>query len=216
VGTEGQSVLDLGAGTGLLGEALAQRGARVILADAGAGLLAHAGGGRRIVAQAERLPFAPGTFDVVTAAQAWHWFDRYVAPFEVLRVLRPGGRVAIVYQFYLPLPGNVAEASERLILRHRPAWKHANSAGISGPPLRDVTVAGFQDIESFSFDRRLEFTRQQWRGFIRTTSAVGPSMPPAVLERFDADHAALLETWPEPIVVPHRFFCVVAAKAGAG
>src|SRR5690606_16500639 len=115
----------------------------------------------------------------------------------------------IVYKMYLALPGNVAEASERLILKHRPAWKHANSAGISGPPLRDLSVAGFSAIECFSFDQRLAFTRDQWRGFIRTTSAVGPSMPPAMLERFEAEHAALLRQWDEPLVVPHRIFAVV-------
>ncbi len=212
IGCPGQRVLDLGGGSGLMGEALAQRGVQVTLCDASPGLMLYSRIARRVVAQAERLPFANDAFDGVTAAQSWHWFNRYVTPFEVHRVLRPGAWVAIVYKMYLALPGNVAEASEKLILKHRPAWKHANSAGISGPPLRDVTVAGFVDIECFSFDQMLAFSREQWQGFIRTTSPVGPSMTPATLARFEADHAALLADWSEPLQVPHRIFAVVARK----
>jgi ubiquinone/menaquinone biosynthesis C-methylase UbiE len=44
------------------------------------------------------LPFADNSFDVVTAAQCWHWFDRVQAPREILRVLRPNGSLAVVYQ----------------------------------------------------------------------------------------------------------------------
>lgn len=212
IGQAGQSVLDIGAGTGLLSTALAQRGCRVVAADRELAMMRHAPIAHRLVAIAEALPFAAGTFDVVTTSQSWHWFDREVAPREMLRVLRPGGRVAVVYQMYLPLPGNVAEATEGLILRHR-RWRHANSAGIHGPVLRKLHIAGFSEIESFSFDETFQFTRRQWRGFIRTISAVGASMSPPHLAQFDREHAELLTDWPEPLVVPHRIFVAVARKA---
>lgn len=207
-----QKILDVGAGSGLLADALSDGGAQVVLCDLSPTLLSCAASGRLIVARAEQLPLAAESFDVVVASQSWHWFDRYTAPFEVKRVLRPGGRVAIIYQMYLALPGNVAQASEALILKHRPGWKHANSAGISGPPLRDLSVAGFTDIECFSFDQQLSFSRQQWQGFIRTISAVGPSMPPPILHRFEMDHARMLDDWLEPLIVPHRIFVVVGRK----
>ncbi len=212
IGLPGQAALDVGAGSGLMAAALASRGAKVCLTDLSAALMNQSNLDRRVVGRAERLPFADETFDLVTAAQAWHWFDRRVAPFEIRRVLRPGGWVAVVYKMYLALPGNLAEASEKLILRHRPTWRHANSAGISGPPLRDLTVAGFHNIECFSFDQSLAFTRAQWQGYIRTTSAVAPSMPPATLAAFEQDHAKLLRTWPEETTIPHRLFAVVARK----
>src|SRR5688500_11761247 len=91
VGLAGQRVLDAGAGTGLLGGELARRGCEVTVTDVSPALLLRA---RRdgvtvlAAARAEALPFDDGTFDVVTAAQCWHWFDRDVAPREICRVLR--------------------------------------------------------------------------------------------------------------------------------
>src|SRR3954467_9522325 len=93
VGLAGQFILDVGAGTGLLGRGLTAGGARVVESDASFELLRHATAGPRVVAKAERLPFGDRVFDAVTAGQSWHWFDRRVAPRESRRVLKPGGRV---------------------------------------------------------------------------------------------------------------------------
>jgi len=84
-------VLDLGAGTGLATRALRERGARVVSADLGFGmiqLLRSQDCGREpaVVARAERLPFRAGSFDVVTSATAWHWFDGAATAAEVRRV----------------------------------------------------------------------------------------------------------------------------------
>ncbi|MDP9100934.1 MAG: class I SAM-dependent methyltransferase, partial [Actinomycetota bacterium] len=48
-----------------------------------------------VVARAERLPFAAGSFDGVCGAQMWHWVDVAAASAEVARVLRPGGWLAL-------------------------------------------------------------------------------------------------------------------------
>ena len=48
-----------------------------------------------IVCRAEALPFADRTFDTVCGAQMWHWVDKVLAPVEVARVLRPGGRLLL-------------------------------------------------------------------------------------------------------------------------
>jgi hypothetical protein len=148
----------------------------------------------------------------VTVAQCWHWFDRELAPREIFRVLRPTGSVAVVYQTHIPMPGSVAEATEQLILKHRPGWRHANSTGLNGQVLRDLQACGFIGIESFSFDIKANLTREQWRGFIRTTSPVGASMSPDQIERFDREHEALLGNWPEILAIPHRVFAAVARK----
>jgi SAM-dependent methyltransferase len=214
IGAPGQRILDIGSGTGLLAAALETTGAAVILSDMSHDLLRRAPHPRRVAAMAEALPFAPDSFDVVTAAQSWHWFHRRKAPAEIRRVLRPGGRVAVVYQTYIPLPGSVAHASEALILAHRPGWRHANSTGLNGQVLRDLQISGFGGIETFSFDTEAAFTRQGWNGFLRTTSPLGASMDPQQLAQFDRQHQAMLADYPEPLKIPHRIFAAVALKSG--
>lgn len=95
----GAAVLDVGAGTGIASRALAGRGARVLAADPGPGMLARLRGRApaipAVVALAERLPFADRCADLVCFAQAWHWVEVPRAAAEVVRVLRPGGALAV-------------------------------------------------------------------------------------------------------------------------
>ena len=74
------------------------------------------------VATAEATGLASSSFDVFSAGQCWHWFDRPVAAREARRLLRPGGAIVICHFDWLPLPGNVVEATEALILEHNPSW----------------------------------------------------------------------------------------------
>jgi len=50
-----------------------------------------------IVAIAEAIPLRDSSSDVVTCASAFHWFDHARALPELHRVLRPGGRLAIIW-----------------------------------------------------------------------------------------------------------------------
>jgi SAM-dependent methyltransferase len=54
-------------------------------------------GYRSVEGTAESMPLASGSVDLVTAAQAFHWFDHNAARAECLRVLKPNGTVALVW-----------------------------------------------------------------------------------------------------------------------
>ena len=60
-------------------------------------LPATAPGACAILGNAEVIPLPDAFADVVTSAQAFHWFDHPVALPEIARVLRPGGRLALVW-----------------------------------------------------------------------------------------------------------------------
>jgi SAM-dependent methyltransferase len=94
-------VLDLGAGTGLLTEALVAAGHDVLAADVSADMLSQLSARLpdvpTFVARAESLPVPDGDLDVVVAAQAAHWFDPVAASRQFRRVLRPGGAVGFVW-----------------------------------------------------------------------------------------------------------------------
>ena len=58
------------------------------------------------VATAEATGLVSVSYDVVSAGQCWHWFDRQSAAAEARRLLRPGGAVLICHFDWLPLPGS--------------------------------------------------------------------------------------------------------------
>lgn len=217
VGRPGQRALDLGTGTGTLARGLALLGARVVGLDPARSMLVEGrrldgGGGALVVARAEALPFAAARFDVVTAGQCWHWFDRPRAAAEVRRVLAPGGALAICHYDWVPLPGNVLEATEALIRAHNPAWTGHDGTGLHPRWLADCAVAGLEAIETFSTDAPAIYSHAAWRGRIRASAGVAASLAPPAVVAFDRELAVLLaDRFPsDPLVVPHRVFAVVA------
>lgn len=224
VGLAGQRVLDLGTGTGALARGFARGGCPVTGVDPAAALLEQA---RRLdaeagveidyrVGHAEDTGLGDGGYDVIAAGQCWHWFDRPQVAREVLRLLVPGGAVAICHRDYLPLRGNVCEATEQLVLERNPGWDMAGGTGIHGEWAVDVGEAGLVDVETFSFDTDVPYTHEQWRGRMRTCNGVGASLSDAAVEGFDAALARLLaERFPEqPLAIPHRIWALVARTPG--
>ncbi|MDH3234132.1 MAG: methyltransferase domain-containing protein [Alphaproteobacteria bacterium] len=224
VGVAGQRLLDLGTGTGTLARGFALRGAEVTGLDLSGDMLAQAQALDAeagvtvgyVTAAAEETDLDGATFDTVTAGQCWHWFDRPRAAAECLRVLRPGGTLAIAHFDWLPLPGNVVEASETLIRQHNPDWTMWGGTGIYRDWLTDMAVAGFEALESFSFDVTVPYSHEAWRGRIRASAGVGASLPENAVDKFDAAHGALLQArFPDdPLAVPHRVFAAIGRKPG--
>lgn len=220
IGSEEQRLLDIGTGTGFLANELAARGSLVTGLDVDRDLLAAAradtpanadGHARYAQAAAEHLPVTDSSVDVAVAGQCWHWFDRATAARELRRVLVPGGQVVITHFDWLPREGNVVAATEDLILEYSPDWPAAGGNGFYPDWPSDLYGAGFEDVETFSFDVDVAYTHEAWRGRIRASAGVGGSLPPAEVTAFDEDLTALLaEDFPdEPLAVPHRSFTVV-------
>jgi SAM-dependent methyltransferase len=211
-------VLDLGTGTGSLARGLALRGCQVSGLDPSRALLdqaeqldGEAGVTIRYVeARAEDTGLPGRGFDLVTAGQCWHWFDRPQAAAEARRLLVPRGRLLIAHFDWLPLPGNVVEATENLIQHHNPAWNLGGGTGLYPAWFADLSCAGFEGIESFTFDVAVAYAREAWLGRIRASAGVGASLPPDAVARFDAEHRAILEqNFPgDPLQIPHRVFAV--------
>ena len=208
--------LDLGTGTGTLARLLAGHGLRVVGLDPARAMLLAAPP-PVVVARAEATPFADASFDLVTAGQCWHWFDRPRAAREARRLLRPGGALVVAHYDWLPLPGNVVEATEDLILAHNPAWTGSRHTALSSGTglypawLADLALAGLEGLETFSVDVPAVYSHEGWAGRIRASAGVAASLPPDAVARFDAEHRALLRArFPhEPLVVPHRLWAAV-------
>ncbi|MEZ4401126.1 MAG: methyltransferase domain-containing protein [Kofleriaceae bacterium] len=227
VGLPGQDVVDLGTGTGDVARTLAGAGARVVgvdpsrpLLDEGARLAATAGvtvAWRQARAEDTGLP--DGSADVVTIAQAWHWFDPPRAAVELRRLLRPGGLVAVFYLDWLPIPGSVVALSLATAARHRTEpVVDATAISVHGmyPTIPDDLLgAGLVAPEWFGFDLTQRYSHAGWLGRMRASALV--STMPAPAQRAFADDltAALAQGFPDPVEVPHRVFGLVARAPSA-
>lgn len=97
----GTTVCDLAAGTGISTGLLVPTGVAVLAVEPVAGMRAVL---RRehpevlvTAGTAEALPIRDGMLDAVAVFQAFHWFDSEAALVELHRVIRPGGRLALVW-----------------------------------------------------------------------------------------------------------------------
>ncbi|WP_063752602.1 class I SAM-dependent methyltransferase [Streptomyces natalensis] len=117
----GARVLDVGAGTGIATALLAARGAEVIAVEPGPGMAAQLRAGLPGVplvrASGDALPFRAAAFDLVCYAQAWHWTDPARSAPEAMRVLRPGGALALWWNSPRRDTGWAAEQDARLARR---------------------------------------------------------------------------------------------------
>ncbi len=217
---KGDHALDLGTGTGALARGLALRGCEVTGLDRSRELLDEANRLDReagvsiqyVQASAEETRLPADAFDVVGAGQCWHWFDRKRAAAEARRVLKAGGHIIIAHFDWVPLPGDVAEATEHLISEHNPEWKLGGGTGIHPGWFAELAIAGFKELEAFAFDEAVTYSHNDWRGRIRASAGVGASLPTDAVKRFDAALRELLkERFPQdPLEVPHRVWAVTA------
>jgi ubiquinone/menaquinone biosynthesis C-methylase UbiE len=115
----GRTVVDVGAGTGKLTRELVVSGAAVLAVEpvpAMRSVLEQAvPQARALDGTAEALPLGNASVDAVVVAQAFHWFDGPAALVEFHRVLRPDGRVALIWNRRLreqPLHRAISEIIE--------------------------------------------------------------------------------------------------------
>ncbi|GGQ59953.1 class I SAM-dependent methyltransferase [Streptomyces flaveolus] len=136
----GSRVADVGAGTGIATARLRERGADVIAVEPGAGMAAEFRRGLPDVpvirGNGNALPLADHRLDLLTYAQAWHWTDPARAVPEALRVLCPGGALALWWNtdaLDVPWTAEAAERTERQFGLNVSAEKRDVNARVADP-----------------------------------------------------------------------------------
>lgn len=164
---------DCATGSGQAALGLAGRFKQVIATDASAEQIAYARSHPRVeyrVASAERSGLETASIDLVTVAQALHWFDIPAFFQEVRRVLVPGGVAAVwCYQLF-----TIDPAVDKII-RHF----YSETLGPYWPPERKMVEEGyrsipfpFAEVKTPSFSIESSITLAQLAGYLRTWSAV--------------------------------------------
>jgi SAM-dependent methyltransferase len=145
-----RDVLDLGAGTGKLTRALVALGHRVTAVEPLAAMRAHIlAPATTLEGSAEAIPLPDRAVDIVVCAQSFHWFDHERALPEIARVLRPGGRLALVW--------NARDEREPWVRR---LSELIGSESVEGPDVVEPVAASglFGPVESalFAHQQRLD------------------------------------------------------------
>jgi len=196
-------ILDLGAGTGKLTRTLLELGHSVVAADPSADMLDELRGQlptvETRVGPAEQIPGTDDEFDVITVAQAWHWFDPKAATAECARVLKSNGLLSVAWHRRdekVPWLRELAEVVGRM------------ESVSKGPRAERLTVSRpFGPVEESVFDYNLITTPEGLRGLADTWSYV----------RLAEDREAKLDAvlalgrraaQPDGrLVIPHQTFC---------
>lgn len=112
----GKTVVDLGAGTGKFTRLLLPTGATVIAVEPVDAMRDQLSGRfpavRAVQGSAESMPLPDASVDAVVCAQAFHWFANAAAMREIGRVLKPGGRLGLVWNVRDESVGWVARLTE--------------------------------------------------------------------------------------------------------
>ncbi len=185
-------VLDLACGTGLGMVAYVRRGLAVTGIDLAPAMLEQARAAMPlqarvefVIGQAEALPFANASFDLISCAQAFHWFEARAAFTECARVLRPGGALAIFWK-HAAADDALTDACEQIIrewlgdeaavrsrdhaIEHETGWplfwQHVARAG--SPAGSQPLVDGQKHVLEFTLSR----TADEFVGYQRSREKI--------------------------------------------
>jgi SAM-dependent methyltransferase len=155
----GRTVVDVGAGTGKLTRELVASGADVVAIEPVPAmreqLEREVPAARALDGTAEALPLDDGSVDAIVVAQAFHWFDGPAALAEFHRVLRPSGRVALIWNRRLrdqPVWRAISEITEPYRrdtpTHYRGEWRRSVDSTALFAPAGELEVPLEQELDA--------------------------------------------------------------------
>jgi SAM-dependent methyltransferase len=180
----GPEVLDVGCGTGISARQLEAAGCRVLGVEVDPRMAAFARerGLAVEVARFEAWDPAGRTFDGVVAGQSWHWVDPVTGTARAADALRPGGRLALLW--------NVGQAPPEALATPRAGDPVAGYEAIVARVADSIRASGAFAEPEVRRDRwERSYTRDEWLDELATHGDVGrlpPSEVAAILARVGA------------------------------
>jgi len=175
-------VLDVGCGTGIAARQFQAAGCSVLGVEPDERMAEYARkqGIDVEVATFEAWDPVGRTFDVVTAAQCWHWVDPTLGTTKAAEALRPGGRLAIFgHVFEPPLPiAHAFAAAYRRVVPDSP-FNTQGRRPLDVYQAAYATIADavgssdeFDHVERWRFDWTRSYERDQWLDLLPTTGGL--------------------------------------------
>lgn len=161
---ENSAVADVGSGTGIFTRQLLETvGCTVYAVEpnepmrrAGEEFLRNFRGFHSIDGSSENTNLPAESVDLITAAQAFHWFDRDKARDEFRRIIKPGGYVALVWNDRQLNSTAFLREYEKFLLRYGTDYKEVRHDAVSTEKIRSFFFEDFSET-SFSNSQRVDF-----------------------------------------------------------
>lgn len=195
---EGQSVLDIGTGTGVLPRNLYRYGAKWTAADISENQIEQAKQlSKRMeidyyAVPAEKLTFPDENFDVITACQCFWYFNHQQIMPNFFRMLKHKGSLLVLYMAWLPFEDALAKASEELVLKYNPNWSGAGEK-IHPIDIPDCYKEKFKLVYHEEYLLQVPFTRDSWNGRMKACRGIGASLTNTEISMWEQEHKKLLE-----------------------
>jgi len=194
-------VLDVGCGTGIAARQFQGAGCAVLGIEPDERMAAYARerGLEVEVSTFETWEPVGRVFDVVTAAQSWHWVDPAIGVPKAASVLFPGGRLAIFGHVFEPpeaIANAAAEAYRRVVpdspfdsQGRRPLELYQTGYARTAESISASDA--FESVEQWRFDWTRHYTREEWLALMPTTGSLTQLSAEQRSEILDAAAAAI-------------------------
>ena len=222
LGIQGQKVLDIGTGTGVIPRNMYTYGADWTGVDISENQITYAkqlsqNAGMNIqyfVSAAEDIDFPAESFDVIMACQCFMYFDKEILLPKIHRMLKRDGHFAVLFMAWLPGESEIAKTSEEMVLKYNPSWTgaHMTRYTLETPPwCKDM----FEPVHMLTCDLSVTFTRDSWHGRMKACRGIGASsLGQDEIAAWEKEHLEYMQTLPEVFNILHYVSILDVKKVG--
>jgi SAM-dependent methyltransferase len=211
-------ILEVGCGTGKATFMFGEKGYDIVALDISEDLVEVA---RKNTAQFSNVNYQvvsfedaalePNSFDLIVAAQSWHWTDPNVRYKKADKILKDSGAIAVFYKYPDDTRSAFVAKVRNLYRKHCP--KFPDDFEQRQQHFRESILASnfFVDLEERTYNVDFEFSKEEYVGLIKTLSYVA-ALGEEDKTRFLADLSDLLASKREPLSIPYKYTLIVAKR----